>query len=332
MTLALRYPWLLALLAPGLWLALRSRYRWGIPGSHRSGPWARITARGLPALLMLLLGLAAAGPEARRVLRGRAPVVDFAVVLDGSSSMRALDDGQESRWNAARRLILRFIAERPDDRFALILFSAHPVTLAPLTADHARLWTLLEHLPIDSPDDGTAIGSALMTAVRRLQDSPARSRVILLLTDGANNRGRVLPLEAAEEARRQGIRVHTVALGNSRESLYPLDGGGFAWLKVGTDPETLKQIAQLTGGEAFPADDPAGLARSLAAINQLERTVLPVDPPTEGEPLARWLLLAAALLALAPALDLARKRGCRLPPWLEPRRRPARPAPMDPAP
>ena len=314
--IALRYPALLLLLAPGLWFALRASYRWGIPSSRPAGRMARWSAHWLPALIIALLVLAAAGPERRMAVRGRAPVVDFAVLLDGSSSMRALDDGRESRWNSARRLILRFIVGRPLDRFALILFSAHPVTLSPLTADHARLWTILEHLQIDSPDDGTAIGSALMTGVARLQDSPARSRVVLLLTDGAQNRGRVLPMEAAEEARARGIKVYTVALGNSRESLYPLDGGGFAWLKVDTDPETLKRIAQITGGEAFPADDPAGLDRAMAAISRLETTVLPVDPPTEGRPLARWLLLAAALLALPLTLDLARKRGQRGPAWL----------------
>jgi Ca-activated chloride channel family protein len=318
-SLDLRYPLLLPLLVPGFWAALRGNYRWGIPSSRPYGRFAHLSAQGLPALLVLLLVLAAAGPEVRRTVRGQAPVVDFAVLLDGSSSMRALDDGQESRWNAARRLIRRFIAGRPDDRFALILFSAHPVTLCPLTADHARLWSLLGNLQLDSPDDGTAIGSALMTAVRRLQDSPARSRVILLLTDGAQNRGRVEPLEAAEEARAQGIRVHTVALGGTGESLYPLDGGGFARLKVATDPATLAQIAARTGGEAFQADDPAGLARSMAAIGALERTTLAVDAPTEGEPLARWLLLAAALLALPLAADLARKRGRRRPAWLEER-------------
>jgi Ca-activated chloride channel family protein len=315
-TPALRYPFLLLLLAPGLWFALRTSYRWGIPSSRPSGAVARGSARWLPAGVMALLVLAAAGPEWRTVVKGLAPVVDFAVVLDGSSSMKALDDGHESRWDAARRLILRFIAGRPQDRFALIAFSAHPVTLSPLTADHARLWTILQHLAIESPDDGTAIGSALMTAVARLRDSPARSRVILLLTDGAQNRGRVLPMEAAEEARSLGIRIYTVALGNSRESLYPLDGGGFAWLKVDTDPETLKRIAQATGGEEFPADDPAGLARSMATINRLETTLLPVDPPTEGRPMARWLLLAAGLLALPLALDLARKRGRPRPAWL----------------
>ena len=316
MSLALRHPLVLLLLAPGLWLTLRANYRWGIPSSRPSGFLAHWSARLLPTLLMAVLILAAAGPERRNTVKGLAPVVDFAVVLDGSSSMKALDDGQESRWNAARRLIRRFIAGRPDDRFALILFSAHPVTLSPLTGDHPRLWNLLEHLQLDSPDDGTAIGSALMTAVRRLQDSPARSRVILLLTDGAQNRGRVQPLEAAEEARGQGIRVHTVVLGGAGDSLYPLDGGGFARLKVATDPDTLRRIAQATGGEAFQADDPAGLARSMAAISGLERTVLPVDPPTEGEPLARWLLMAAGLLALPLALDLARKRGLRRPAWL----------------
>ena len=316
MSATLRYPFLLLLLLPGLWFTLRTSYRWGIPSSRPAGLAQRWSARWLPALILALLVLAAAGPERRIPLKGRAPVVDFVVVLDGSSSMKALDDGHESRWNAARRLILRFISGRPNDRFALVQFSAHPVTISPLTADHARLWTLLDHLQLDSPDDGTAIGSALMTAVRRLQDSPARSRVILLLTDGAQNRGRVQPLEAALEAHDQGIKVYTVALGNSAEALYPLDGGGFAWLKVATDPDTLHRIATATGGEAFLAGDPAGLARSLAAISRLETTALPVDQPTEGEPMVRWVLLAAGLLALPLALDLGRKRGRRRPAWL----------------
>ena len=211
-----------------------------------------------------------------------------------------------------------FIAKRPVDRFAIVLFSAHPVTLSPLTADHGRLRRVLDQLNIDARDDGTAIGSGLMTGVRRLADSPARSRVILLLTDGAQNRGRVSGLEAAAEAKSQGIRVHTVAIGKaSGESLYPLEGGGRAWLKVDTDPEALKKISALTGGEAFAADDPAGLARSLQAIGMLEKTVLPVDPPTEGEPLAQWLLMAAAILILPLALDVFRKRGRKHPAWVE---------------
>ena len=102
------------------------------------------------------------------------------------------------------------------------------------------------------------------------------------------------------------------------ESLYPLEGGGRAWLKVDTDPETLKNISTLTGGEAFAADDPAGLARSLQSIGALEKTVLPVDPPTEGEPLAQWLLMAAAILILPLALDIFRKRGRKHPAWVEP--------------
>ena len=316
MTLALRYPYLLLLLAPGLWFSLRASYRWGIPGSRPPGWLEHWTALVLPTLLMLLLVLACAGLELRRTVMGQVPVVDFAVLLDGSSSMKALDDGQEDRWHAARRLLRLFIAGRPDDRFALILFSAHPVTLSPLSSDHVRLWTILEQLDLESRDDGTAIGSALMTGVRRLRDSPARSRVILLLTDGAQNRGRVLPLEAAQEAQKEGIRIHTVAIGSSGESLYPIDGGQFARLKVATDPETLRQVAQATGGVAFSADDPAGMARSMAAIDRLERTALPVDPPTEGRPLARWFLLAAGLLALPLALDLGRKRGRPRPAWL----------------
>nr|WP_320131854.1 VWA domain-containing protein [uncultured Holophaga sp.] len=313
----LRFPWLLLLLVPALWFTWRTPYRWGIPHSRPSGRLAKLTAHLLPALLAVCLIIAAAGPEYRRRVRGTAPVVDFAMVLDGSSSMKALDDGQEDRWTAARRLLRVFIANRPEDRFALILFSAHPVTLSPLSADHVRLWRTLERLELDSRDDGTAIGSALMTAVRRLSSSPARSRVILLLTDGAQNRGRVSPQEAAEEAKAKGIRIHTVAIGRaSGESLYPVDGNKLASLKVDTDPATLQAVAKATGGEFFSADDPKGLARSLKAIDQLEKTALPVDPPSEGVPLARDFLLAALLCVLPLAFDLVRKRGRKAPAWL----------------
>jgi Ca-activated chloride channel family protein len=315
--IALRHPLLLLVALLLLLWAWRVPYRWGIPASRPSSPLARYTSHWLPVLLALVLGLAAAGPEWRSPLRGAAPVVDFAVVLDGSSSMKILDRPEEDRWHAARRTLAQFVLRRPDDRFALVLFSAHPVTLSPLTADHLRLLRMLARLDLDSRDDGTAIGSALMTAVRRLEDSPARSRVILLITDGVQNRGRVTPQEAAEEARRQGIRIHAVAMGAAGESLVPLEGGGFARLHVDVDHATLKEVAHLTGGEAFSAEDPTGLARSLAAVDQLEKTLLPVDPPSEGRPLAHWCLLGAVLLALPLAADLAFKRGRPRPAWVE---------------
>jgi Ca-activated chloride channel family protein len=314
--ITLRHPLLLLMAAPLLIWAWRVIYRWGIPASRPSSHLARLSSHWVPVLLALALGLASAGPEWRTVVRGAAPVVDFAVVMDGSSSMRIFDKPEEDRWHAARRTLAQFVLRRPDDRFALILFSAHPVTLSPLTSDHTRLLRMLARLDLDSRDDGTAIGSALMTAVRRLEDSPARSRVILLLTDGVQNRGRVTPQEAAEEAQRNGIRIHAVAMGTEGESLVPLEGGGFARLHVEVDHATLQQVAHLTGGESFSAEDPGGLARSLAAVDSLEKTLLPVDPPTEGRPLARWCLLAAALLALPLAADLAFKRGKPRPAWV----------------
>ncbi len=314
--ISFRNPLLLLIVIPLLVWAWRVTYRWGIPSSKPASRLGRLSSHWMPVLLALALGLATAGPEWRSPIRGVAPVVDFAVVLDGSSSMRILDRPDEDRWHAARRTLAQFIQRRPDDRFALVLFSAHPVTLSPLTSDHRRLLRMLARLDIDSRDDGTAIGSALMTAVRRLEDSPARSRVILLLTDGVQNRGRVTPSEAADEAHRNGIRIHAVAMGTNGESLVPLEGGGFARLRVEVDHSTLQQVAHLTGGEAFSAEDPGGLARSLAAVDQLETTLLPVDPPTEGRPLAQWCLLAAALLALPLGLDLAFKRGKRRPAWM----------------
>jgi len=315
--MALRHPLLLLVAVPLVIWAWRTSYRWGIPSSRPSGALARSSSHWIPVLLALVLGFAAAGPEWRTPIRGAAPVVDFAVVLDGSSSMRILDQPHEDRWHAARRTLAQFILRRPDDRFALILFSAHPVTLSPLTSDHRRLLHMLARLDIDSRDDGTAIGSALMTAVRRLENSPARSRVILLLTDGVQNRGLVLPMEAAEEAHRNGIRIHAVAIGVNGESLVPLEGGGYARLRVEVDHATLQQVAHATGGESFSAEDPAGLEHSLASVDRLEKTLLPVDPPTEGRPLASWCLLAATLLVLPLAADLAFKRGKRRPAWVE---------------
>lgn len=315
--ITLRYPLLLLLLIPALWGALRAAYRWGIPHERPTSRLEHYTARFLPYLLSITLVLAASGPEWREEVRGLVPVVDFAVVLDGSSSMKAVDGaGWEDRWTAARKLLKTFIGGRPHDRFSIIVFSAHPVTLTPLSADHPRLKRMLDRLELDSRDDGTAIGSAIMTAVRRLSSSPARSRVILLLTDGAENRGRVTGREAAIEAKSQGIRVHTMLLGRpGEESLFPFDGG-YARVNVHADPEPLKQIAALTGGEYFPADDPAGLARSLGAVHRLEKTALPVDAPSEGTPLAQWLLLVAALFSLPLALDMVFKRGKKAPAWL----------------
>ncbi len=316
----LRYPYVLVLLPLAWWLLWRTPYRWGIPRERPSGAFKRHTARLLPLLVATALLLAGAGPERRLGLKGFAPVVDFTVVLDASSSMKALDDGRTSRWDAARALLQTFIARRPEDRFSLVVFRAYPATLVPLSADHPRFWYVLQQTALEVGEDGTAIGSALMTGVRRLADSPARSRVLLLLTDGSQNRGRVTALEAAQEAKSKGIRIHTVAMGGGKEALYPVtDAGGqmiLAPVKVETDPDTLKQVAATTGGEAFTADDPAGLDRSLAAIDRLEKTALPVDAPTESRPLARWFLLVAAALALPLILDPWRKRGAKRPAWL----------------
>jgi Ca-activated chloride channel family protein len=190
------------------------------------------------------------------------------------------------------------------------------VTLSPLTADHAALDDMLESLHLDGADDGTAIGSALMTGVRRLSQSRAMSRVVLLLTDGSQNRGRVAPQEAAREAARQGIRVYTVLMGRAgADSVYPIDGRLYR-LRVEPDFETLREIARVTGGAAFSADDPSGLDLCLRAIDELEKAAPPMDSPMEGRPLARWLLVFSAVPVLALAMDLARKRGQRPPGWL----------------
>jgi Ca-activated chloride channel family protein len=140
--------------------------------------------------------------------------------------------------------------------------------------------------------------------------------VVLLLTDGSQNRGRVAPQEAASEAAEQGIRVYTVLMGRTgSESVYPIDGHFYS-LMVEPDPDTLREIARMTGGEAFSANDPSGLELGLKAIDELEKTTLPIDTPMEGRPLARWLLVFSTAITLPLAADLARKRGKKPPKWL----------------
>lgn len=198
----------------------------------------------------------------------------------------------------------------------MVVFAARAITKCPLTLDHDVLLTLLEDVRIGSIEDGTAIGTALATSVNRLKDSAAKSRIIILLTDGVNNRGEIDPLTAAELARTFGIKVYTVGAGKEGYAPYPFEdplyGTVYQEILVEIDEESLEKIADITGGKYFRATDAESLARVYEEIDSLEKTEIEQRRYVRYTELAPYLLSAALGLLLAETV-LARTRLQRLP-------------------
>lgn len=236
------------------------------------------------ALRVAALGLfivALARPQARRATEHvEASGVDLVLAVDVSGSMEALDmqrAGQPaSRVEAVKDVVARFVAARPNDRIGLVAFAGAPYLMSPLTLDHDWLAQNLHRLRTGTIEDGTAIGSALATGVNRLRGTDARSKVIVLLTDGVNNAGAVQPTLAAEAARALGIRVYTIGVGVDGDAPVPVtDAHGqtrVAMAHVDVDEATLRAIAQTTGGRFFRARDTASLSRVYAEIDGMEKT------------------------------------------------------------
>ena len=276
--------------------------------------WARIA--WLPAACVLgalALGtVALARPQDRDVTVERsAEGIDIALVLDVSTSMKTSDlgDPRDSRFDAAKRVAAEFIDGRVSDRIGLVVFAAQAYTQSPLTLDYPFLKEMLAGVEMGRIEDGTAIGTALATATARLQDTDAKSRVAILLTDGQNNRGEIDPATAAEVAQAIGVRVYVIGVG--------ADGGGrrgaFGGRRGGSAPEldeaVLASVAETTGGRYFRATDAAALRAIYAEISALERTPVQerqyVDVEERYEPWAAWAL---GLLALGALLQTTRLR------------------------
>ncbi|QXD14532.1 VWA domain-containing protein [Rhodocaloribacter litoris] len=278
--------WLLVLVpVVGAWTWWRDRHRpglrfsnvaaaRGVPPSH----WSRL--RALPAVLRmttLALGiLALARPQERNVTRERfAEGVDIMMVLDTSTSMRA-QDFTPNRFEAARNVGAEFIRGRVSDRIGLIVFAAKAYTQAPLTLDYDFLLAMLREVEIGVIEDGTAIGTALATAVARLKDSEARSKVIILLTDGQNNRGEISPETAAEVAATMGVRIYAIGVGARGEAPFivdhPFAGPQRRMVPVEIDEEMLQALAEKTGGKYFRATDNEALRAIYREIGELEKT------------------------------------------------------------
>jgi Ca-activated chloride channel homolog len=212
--------------------------------------------------------------------------IDIIIALDISGSMLARDF-KPDRLEASKDIATEFIAGRPNDRIGLVIFSAESFTQCPLTTDHAVLMNLFKEIKSGMIEDGTAIGVGLANAVKRLKDSEAVSKVIILLTDGVNNQGAIDPITAAELAKTFGIRVYTVGIGTQGTAPYPVqDFFGnmvFQQMKVEIDEPTLQHISDITGGQYFRATNNAKLRQIYSEIDKLEKSKISVKEYSRKE-------------------------------------------------
>jgi Ca-activated chloride channel family protein len=198
------------------------------------------------------------------------------LLLDTSSSMQAQDFKPRNRLHVAKRVINDFVAKRTADRIGLVVFAAQAITQCPLTLDYDILSELVEQVDFGTLEDGTAIGVALATACNRLKDSEAKSRIVVLLTDGRNNMGLISPVTAAEVAKSLGVKVYAIGVGTRGPVPVPVDdplfGRRMVPMEMELDENTLKEIAQLTDGEYFRATDSEELMKIYDTIDELEKS------------------------------------------------------------
>ena len=233
--------------------------------------------------------------------------IDIVMVMDVSSSMLA-EDLEPNRLEAAKVVAADFVAGRRSDRIGLVAFAGAAFTQAPLTLDYGVIRSLLGELEVGIIEDGTAVGMGLATAVKRLQASPAESKVVILLTDGRSNRGEIGPLTAAQMAQALGVRVYTIGVGTQGTARVPVDdptfGRRYATMRVDIDEPTLREIAELTGGRYFRAMDNEGLAAIYREIDELETTEVEVEHYTQyAERFPLVLVLGLILLLLEAGLS-----------------------------
>ena len=237
--------------------------------------------------------------------------IDIMLAMDVSTSMLARDF-EPDRINAAKDIAMEFIAQRPSDRMGIVVFAGESYTQCPLTTDRATLINLMKELQTGLIDDGTAIGNGLATAVARLTDSDAKSRVVILLTDGENNSGEIAPETAEEIASTYGVRVYTIGVGANGSAPYPVMtpwGIEMQNLPVQLDEDLLRNIASITGGRYFRATDNTKLAEIYAEINKMEKTRVTVDNfPVYKELFLKYALWALALLLLELVLRFLFKK------------------------
>ena len=229
--------------------------------------------------------------------------IDIVLEIDLSGSMVA-EDFNPNRIEAAKQVASDFIDGRSNDRIGLVVFSAQSFTQCPLTTDYPVLKSLLKEVKNGMIEDGTAIGLAIANGVNRMKDSKAKSKVMILLTDGVNNRGEIDPITAARIAATYGVRIYTVGVGAQGEAPYPVQtpfGIRRQMIPVDLDEKALTQIADMTGGKYFRATDNRTLKNIYKEIDKLERTKIDVTAYKRySELYGGWLLAGLALVLLRP--------------------------------
>ncbi len=310
-------PWwllLLALLPLLAWWLHRTRYRYfaslrlpALDGLHRAASWRSRTVWvpwALRALAAALLIVALARPRLElKEEKVKAEGIDIMLAMDLSSSMLARDF-KPDRLEVSKRVAAEFVDKRPYDRIGIVAFAGEAFLQCPLTTDHRVVKEFLEALECGMLEDGTAIGMGLATAVNHLKDSKAKSKVIILLTDGVNNAGYIQPDMAAAIAKEFGIRVYTIGVGSQGEAITPVsrrsDGTYiFGLARVEIDEELLRRIARQTGGRYFRATSAEALERVYEEIDRLEKTEIEVTTLRRyDEMFYSFAGLALALLVL----------------------------------
>jgi Ca-activated chloride channel homolog len=268
----------------------------------RAGGWLWL----FPVLAGALMIVGLARPQrAHSRTEVTANGIDIVLGLDVSGSMQALDflvdNRRVNRIEVVKSVVSRFIEERPSDRIGLIAFAAAPYLVSPLTLDHDWLQQNLERVSTAAgADDGTAIGSAIAASVNRLRTTAAKSKVVILLTDGMNNTGKISPIAAAEAAKAMGVKIYTIGVGVRGMAPIPMrDEAGRVHLimdKVDVDEKTLATVAEATGGMFYRATDTDSLQKIYEQINRLEKTAQTVQKFEHFDELYSWALIPAAAL------------------------------------
>ena len=258
-------------------------------------------------LSLALLIIALAQP---RLIKGessnRASGIDIVIALDLSSSMASedfeLNRQRVNRLTMSKDVLQKFISQRPADRIGLVAFAGRAYVASPLTFDHDFLLQNLERLQLGMIEDRTAIGSGLTSSLNRLRDQQSKSKIVILITDGQNNAGKVPPLTAAEVAQTLKVKVYTIGVGTRGMAPMPyinvFGQKDYQQVKVDIDEETLTQVAERTGGKYFRADNSENLRKIYAEIDRLEKTEFEVKKYQQFEELFRWVILAGLFVLL----------------------------------
>lgn len=320
MTWGFAHPWLLLLLPVvllALWWTQRAR---GGAVTHphagrlrtlvgRTAEWISRAPVALRALALAALVVAMAGPRTgQQIVDMDAEGIAIGLVVDISSSMLAEDFYPQNRLAVAKSTVADFVRARKYDRIAMVAFAGEALTQVPLTIDYPVIFRALDQLRVGMLEDGTAIGTAIATAGSRLRDAPGESRVMIVMTDGENNRGQIDPVTAARAAAAFGIKIYTIGVGSEGVAPVPVarslfGGYQYANIQVHIDEELLTQIAQLSGGQYFRATNQQALDSIYHRIDQLEKTKVQVRTYTDFTPhYFPWLMAGLLLLGIEWAL------------------------------